>query len=129
MNYYILGLTFICRSQINQSENGVDNLKQQITRYLCLYPHAGMMLKLTVVDPPSVETVVAMLKALNSDKDFNISGIEVSIFRTKEVPNDWIEIEDESLNDGMLGKYKGKRDLTFRLKIAGKKYSYSQILL
>ena len=50
--------------QINQSENGVDNLKQQITRYLCLYPHAGMMLKLTIVDPPSVETVVAMLKAL-----------------------------------------------------------------
>ncbi|MDD6060475.1 MAG: DNA translocase FtsK [Ruminococcus sp.] len=114
--------------QINQSENGVDNLKQQITRYLCLYPHAGMMLKLTIVDPPSVETVVAMLKALNSDKDFNISGIEVNIFRTKEVPNDWIEIEDESLNDGMLGKYKGKRDLTFKLKIASKKYSYSQIL-
>lgn len=114
--------------QINQSENGVDSLKQQIIRYLCLYPHAGMMLKLTVIDPPSVETVVAMLKALNSDKDFNISGIEVNIFRTKEVPDDWIEIEDESLNDGMLGKYKGKRDLTFKLKIASKKYPYSQIL-
>lgn len=115
--------------QINHSENGIDNLKQQIIRYLCLYPHAGMMLKITIIDPPSVETVVAMLKVLDSDKDFNIAGIEVTIFRTKEVPNDWIEIEDESLNDGMLGKYKGKRDLTFRLKIASKKYSYSQILL
>lgn len=116
------------QSQINQSESGIDTLKQQIIRYLCLYPHAGMMLKLAVVDPPSVELVVAMLKTLNSDKEFNISGIEVSVFRTKEVPNDWIEIEDESLNDGMLGKVKGKRSLNFKLKIANQRYSYSQIL-
>lgn len=114
--------------QINQSENGVDTLKQQIIRYLCLYPHAGMMLKLAFIDPPSVEVVVAMLKALNNDKEFNISGIEVSIFRTKEVPNDWVEIEDESLNDGMLGKVKGKRRLNFKLKIADQRRSYTQIL-
>ena len=114
--------------QINQSESGVDTLKQQIVRYLCLYPHAGMMLKLAVIDPPSVEVVVAMLKALNSDKDFNISGIDVSVYRTKEVPNDWIEIEDESLNDGMLGKIKGKRSLNFKLKIMDQRRSYNQIL-
>ena len=114
--------------QINQSESGVDTLKQQIVRYLCLYPHAGMMLKLAVIDPPSVEVVVAMLKALNADKDFNISGIDVSVYRTKEVPNDWIEIEDESLNDGMLGKIKGKRSLNFKLKIMDQRRSYNQIL-
>lgn len=114
--------------QINQSESGVDTLKQAIIRYLCLYPHAGMMLKLCIVDPPSVETIVSMLKALNNDKEFNIDGIEVSIFRTKEVPPSWIEIDDNSLNDGMLGKVKGKRSLSFRLKIAHQKYSYSKIL-
>lgn len=114
--------------QINQSENGVDTLKQQIVRYLCLYPHAGMMLKLAVIDPPSVEVVVSMLKALNNDKEFNIKGIEVSIFRTKEVNNDWVEIEDESLNDGMLGMIKGKRSLNFKLKIADQRRSYTQIL-
>ncbi len=116
------------QAQINQSENGVDILRQQIIRYLCLYPHAGMMLKLAIIDPPSVEVVVAMLKALNSDKEFNISGIEVSIYRTKEVSYDWIEIEDDSLNDGMLGKVKGKRNLTFKLKIADQRRSYAQIL-
>lgn len=114
--------------QINQSESGVDTLKQAIIRYLCLYPHAGMMLKLCIVDPPSVETIVSMLKALNNDKEFNIDGIEVSIFRTKEVPSSWVEIDDNSLNDGMLGKVKGKRSLNFRLKIAHQKYSYSKIL-
>lgn len=114
--------------QINQSESGVDTLKQQIIRYLCLYPHAGMMLKLAVIDPPSVEVVVSMLKALNSDKEFNIGGIELSVYRTKEVPNDWVEIEDESLNDGMLGKIKGKRSLNFKIKIADKRRSYSKIL-
>lgn len=114
--------------QINQSENGVDTLKQQIIRYLCLYPHAGMMLKLSVIDPPSVAAVVDMLKALNSDKEFNIDGIEVSIYRTKEVTGDWIEIDDDSLNDGMLGKVKGKRSLNFKLRIADQRRSYTQIL-
>lgn len=114
--------------QINQSENGVETLKQQIIRYLCLYPHAGMMLKLAIIDPPSVEIVISMLKALNKDKEFNISGIDVSIYRTKEVPNDWIEIEDESLNDGMLGKVRGKRSLNFKLRISDHRRSYTQIL-
>ncbi len=114
--------------QINQSESGFDTLKNQIIRYLCLYPHAGMMLKLAVIDPPSIEAVVAMLKALNNDKEFNITGIEVLIFRTKEVPNDWVEIEDESLNDGMLGKIRGKRSLSFKLKIVDQRRSYTQIL-
>lgn len=114
--------------QINQSESGIDTLKQAIIRYLCLYPHAGMMLKLCVIDPPSVEVIVSMLKALNSDKEFNINGIEISIFHTKEVPVSWIEIDDDSLNDGMLGRIKGRRSLNFKLTIAHHKYSYSKIL-
>lgn len=114
--------------QINQSESGIDTLKQAIIRYLCLYPHAGMMLKLCVIDPPSVEVIVSMLKALNSDKEFNINGIEISIFHTKEVPASWIEIDDDSLNDGMLGKVKGHRSLSFKLTISHHKYSYAKIL-
>ena len=114
--------------QINQSESGIDTLKQAIIRYLCLYPHAGMMLKLCVIDPPSVEVIVSTLKALNSDKEFNINGIEISIFHTKEVPASWIEIDDDSLNDGMLGRIKGRRSLNFKLTIAHHKYSYSKIL-
>lgn len=114
--------------QINQSESGIDTLKQAIIRYLCLYPHAGMMLKLCVIDPPSVEVIVSMLKALNSDKEFNINGIEISIFHTKEVPASWIEIDDDSLNEGMLGKVKGHRSLSFKLTISHHKYSYAKIL-
>ena len=114
--------------QINQSESGIDTLKQAIVRYICLYPHAGMMLRLCFIDPPSIEVIVSMLKALNTDKEFNIRGIEVIIFRTKEVPGSWIEINDNSMNEGMLGKYKGKRSLNFKLKIVNKRRSYNQIL-
>ncbi len=116
------------KQQINQSESGIEDLKQAIIRYLCLYPHAGMMLRITIIDPPSVEIVVEMLKKLNSDREFNVSGIEVSIYRTKEAPVDWIEIEDESLNDGMLGRVKGNRNLSFQLKIANKKLPYHRLL-
>ena len=114
--------------QINQSESGIDTLKQAIIRYICLYPHAGAMLKVSFVDPPSVEVIVSMLKALNSDREFNINGIEVTIYRTKEVPGSWIEIDDGSLNEGMLGKFKGKWSLNFKLRIVNKRLSYSQIL-
>lgn len=114
--------------QINQSDNGIDKLRQSIIRYLCLYPHAGMMFKIVVIDPPSVNEIVVMLKKLNNDKEFNIDGIDVSIYRTKESTLDWIEIDDDSMNEGMLGKYKGKRSLNFRLKIINKKTSYEKIL-
>lgn len=114
--------------QINQSESGIEVLKQAIIRYLCLYPHAGMMFKICIIDPPSVEDVVSMLKMLNSDREFNINGIDISIYRTKEVSSNWIEIEDASLNSGMLGQFKGKRSLNFKLKIMSQRQSYSKIL-
>lgn len=116
------------KRQINQSESGIETLKQSIIRYLCLYPHAGLMLKIIIIDPPSIEVVVSMLKMLNNDREFNFSGIELSIYRTKEASVDWIEIEDESLNEGLLGKFKGKRSLRFNLRIINKKMSYSNIV-
>lgn len=116
------------RKQINQSESGIDSLKKSIIRYLCLYPHAGMMLKLSIIDPPSVETVVSMLKALDKDKEFNIAGIDLSVYRTKESSSDWVSIKEESLNDGLLGRYKGKRSLQFRFKIVDKTKTYDSIL-
>lgn len=114
--------------QINQSENGIITLKQAIVRYICLYPHAAMLLRIAIIDPPSVEVIISMLKALNADKEFNIEGIELTLFRTKKVSSSWVEIEDDSLNDGMLGRYKGKRSLNFRLKITNKSLPYNRIL-
>lgn len=116
------------QKQINQSESGTNDLKQAIIRYMCLYPHAGMMLKIAIIDPPSVELVVGMLKLLNNDREFTISGISITIYRTKEASTDWVEIEDESLNEGMLGAIRDKRSLNFQLKIANKKMPYQKII-
>ena len=116
------------KRQINQSENGIDTLKNSIIRYGCLYPHSGMMLRLCIIDPPSVETVVSMLKSLDNSKEFSIEGIDLSIYRTKETPSDWLSIDDASLNEGMLGKYKGKKNLNFKFHIHNKANSYVDIL-
>lgn len=116
------------KQQINQGESGIEALKQAIIRYLCLYPHASMMLRMSFVNPPSVEVLVSMLKMLNNDKEFQISGIDISIYRTKEATSNWVEIEDNSLNEGMLGNVKGKKDLQFNLSIINKTLSYQQIL-
>lgn len=120
--------TYSSVKQINQNESGIEDLKNVIIRYLCLYPHAGMMLKIAIIDPPSVNSIVNMLKMLKNDKDFNIEGIEISIYRTSRVPFDWAEIEDKALNDGMLGTVKGKRSLNFKFNICDTNQNYDRIL-
>lgn len=116
------------RQQISNAASGEDTLRQSIIRYLCLYPHAGMMLRLCFINPPSVELLITMLKRLNSDKEFNIQGIDLSIYRTKEAAPDWVEIQDSSLNDGLLGRVKTKGDLQFHITVENKTLTYSQIL-
>ena len=65
---------------------------------------------------------------LNSDKEFVINGIEVSIYRTKETSHEWVEIENDSLNEGMLGKVKGKNNLNFKFSIHNESISYEDIV-
>lgn len=116
------------KRQINQSENGLDTLKKSIIRYVCLYPHSGMMLRLCIIDPPSVEIVVSMLKSLDNSKEFSIEGIDLSVYRTKETPSGWLSIDDTSLNEGMLGRYKGKKNLNFRFHIYNEAKDYVDII-
>lgn len=116
------------KRQINQSENGIDTLKNSVIRYVCLYPHSGMMLRLCIIDPPSVETVVSMMKSLDNSKEFSIEGIDLSIYRTKETPSEWLSIDDASLNEGMLGRYKGKKNLNFKFHIYNEVKTYVDII-
>ena len=119
------------KPQINEGETGMEAVQQGIIRYMCLYPHSGMMLRITLINPPTVEAVVDMLKRLDKDKDFSAFGsvgIDLSIYRTKEASSDWVEIQDKSLNDGMLGKIKGKKSGRFNLSIVNKKLTYPEII-
>lgn len=116
------------QNQVNQSESGKGELVRSVIRYLCLYPHAGLLLKIAVIDPPSVEFIVSTLKTLNNDKEFSISGIEVSIYRTKKTPVDWVEIQDNSLNEGMLGSVKGRNNRLFKLNIKNVSSTYPDII-
>ena len=96
---------------------------------MCLYPHSSMMLRISIINPPSVDCVVDMLKKLDKDKEFSAFGnvgVDLSIYRTKETSSDWVELKDKVLNDGMLGKYRGKRSLNFKLRIIDQKRNYSK---
>lgn len=119
------------KPQINEGETGMEAVQQGIIRYMCLYPHSSMMLRISLINPPTVEAVVDMLKKLDKDKEFaafGLVGIDLSIYRTKEASSDWMEIQDKSLNDGMLGKIKGKKSGRFNLSIVNKKLSYAEII-
>lgn len=117
--------------QISDSNAGLEAVRQSIVRYMCLYPHAGMMLRISFINPPTVEAVVDMLKRLDRDKEFAAFGdvgIDLTIFRTKETSSDWIELEDKVLNEGMLGKVRGRKRSTFNLSIRNRCMSYPEIL-
>ncbi len=119
------------KPQINEGETGMEAVQQAIIRYMCLYPHSSMMLRVTLINPPTVEAVVNMLKRLDKDKEFaafGSVGVDLSIYRTKEASSEWMEIQDKSLNDGMLGKIKGKKSGRFNLSIVNKKLSYTEII-
>ena len=119
------------KPQIDDSSAGLDAVRQGIIRYMCLYPHSSMMLRISIINPPTVDAVVAMLKKLDKDKEFaafgNV-GIDLTIYRTKETSSDWIEIEDKALNDGMLGRVRGRQSGSFNLSIRNKCLTYPQIL-
>lgn len=117
--------------QISDSKAGMDIVCQNIIRYMCLYPHSSMMLHISFINPPSVEQVVAMLKTLDRNKDFSSFGqvgIDLTIYRTKETSSNWIEIQDKALNEGMLGKIKGKNSDRFYLSVKNKCMTYSEII-
>lgn len=119
------------KPQIDDSSAGLDAVRQGIIRYMCLYPHSSMMLRISIINPPTVDAVVSMLKKLDRDKEFaafgNV-GIDLTIYRTKETSTDWIEIEDKALNDGMLGRVRGRQSGSFNLSIKNKCLTYPQIL-
>ena len=117
--------------QISDSKSGMDSVCQNIVRYMCLYPHSSMMLHISFINPPSVESVVTMLKSLDKNKDFmsfGQVGIDLTIYRTKETSADWVEIQDKALNEGMLGKIKGKNSESFYLLVKNKCMTYSEII-
>lgn len=119
------------KPQINDSSTGLDSVHQGIIRYMCLYPHSSMMLRVSIINPPTVDSVVTMLKKLDRDKEFSAFGkvgVDLTIYRTKETSPDWIELEDKALSEGMLGKVKDKRSGSFNLSIKNRCLSYSDIL-
>lgn len=119
------------KPQISEGNTGMEAVRQAVIRYMCLYPHSSMMLRIAFINPPSIEAVVGILKKLDKDKEFSAFGsvgIDLSIFRTKEAPSDWIEIEDKSLSEGMLGKIRGRHSEQFNISIINKTLTYSEIL-
>lgn len=119
------------KPQISDSGAGLDAVRQNIIRYMCLYPHSSLMLRICFINPPSVEEIVRMLKRLDNDKEFAAYGdvgVDLTIFRTKETSPDWVELEDKSLNEGMLGKVRGRKHGAFSLSIKNKCLSYPEIL-
>lgn len=117
--------------QISDNKSGMDAVCQNMVRYMCLYPHSSMMLHVSFINPPSVESVVTMLKSLDKNKDFlsfGQVGIDLTIYRTKETSAEWIEIQDKALNEGMLGKVKGKNSERFYLSVKDKCMSYAEII-
>lgn len=119
------------KPQISDNGAGLDSVRRSIIRYMCLYPHSSMMLRISFVNPPSVDSVVTMLRKLDGDKEFaafgNV-GIDLSIYRTKETSSDWMELEDKALNEGMLGKIKGRRNGSFNLSIKNRCLTYPEVL-
>lgn len=114
--------------QINKSDSGLKDIEQAIIRYICLYPHAALRLRLCFIDPPAIEQVAKLLCNLERNSDISIEGIDLSIYRTRATSQEWAELSADMLPDGFSALGHGEHALDFSIRFDNAAHEYSEIL-
>lgn len=76
---------------VNQSIDGLDIIKRSIEKFLSVYRHSKIGLRVAFINPPDVKGIVKLFSDLISSE---LSGLHIDIFRTKETPYSWADTEN-----------------------------------
>lgn len=114
--------------QINKSDSGLKDIEQAIIRYICLYPHAALRLRLCFIDPPAIEQVAKILCKLDRNSDISIEGIDLSIYRTRATSQEWAELSTDMLPDSFSSLGHGEHALDFSVRFDNETHDYGEIL-
>lgn len=81
---------------INQSIDGLEVIKNSIKKFISVYKHSKIGLKIGLINPPDLDNILKMFNDLIPSE---IQGLQIDIFKTKETSYSWSNLEniDEDL--------------------------------
>lgn len=107
-------------------EEGQDKLLRIIRKFLVLYPHAKKNLRICLVDPPELSSLLEHLSSDIISEELPIDGLELMVVRTLDRPLS-LGSDDQQLE--AIAAVFGAEDLPrFTLNIRQEKTTYSDIL-
>ena len=107
-------------------EEGQGKLRRIIRKFLVLYPHAKLSLRICLVDPPELSSLLEDLANDISGEELPIEGLELTVLRTLDRPLS-LGSDDQQLE--AIAAVFGAKDLPrFTLNIRQEKTTYIDIL-
>ncbi|MED1947215.1 MULTISPECIES: FtsK/SpoIIIE domain-containing protein [Brevibacillus] len=101
--------------QVNQATDGLQVIENSLTKFMKVYPHSSFGVRVAFVNPPSVKHVLDMYKKMLQNKDINLQGAHIHIYKTKETPENWASFDE--VDDIIHKKFALSNDPNFSVKI------------
>lgn len=76
---------------INQSTDGLEVIKNSLKKFISVYKHSKVGLKIAMINPPDLED---LLKVFTNVIPNEVQGLQVDIYKTKETPYSWANTEN-----------------------------------
>ncbi|WP_214849125.1 FtsK/SpoIIIE domain-containing protein [Exiguobacterium sp. s193] len=110
--------------QVNQAKDGLQAIEKGILKYLNVYPHSSIGLRIAFINPPDIQTALNQLKELIASN--RLSGAYLEIYKTKDTANSWANLED--ISENIMNKFSMSKENNFRLKVNFNIESYDSII-
>ncbi|MFC7366297.1 MULTISPECIES: FtsK/SpoIIIE domain-containing protein [Bhargavaea] len=77
---------------VKQSTDGLKTIQSSVMKFLSVYPHSSIGLRVAFIDPPSVKDTLNIFKDMILK--VQLVGLQIDIYKTKESPYFWGDTED-----------------------------------
>lgn len=82
---------------INQSTDGIEIIKNSLSKFISVYKHSKIGLRVALINPPDLQEVLKMFSELIPNE---IQGLHIDIYKTKETSYSWSNTE--SIDEDIL---------------------------
>lgn len=95
---------------VNQSSDGLDTIKNSFKKFISVYKHSKVGLKVAFINPPDLESLFKLFTDLIP---FEITGLHIDIFKTKDTPSSWADIDN--IDEDLLKLFSSNNNYTLKI--------------
>lgn len=116
------------QQQIDKQNDGMTDIGNNIKKYIELFPHCQFGLRLAIINPPSVSSAISLVNGLLKNKDFELKGLDLNIYRTKEADIGWGTFNDDDLDDNIFNRFELSESTNFKVQVFNQKYEVRDLV-